>query len=97
MSWMSPATVPIRTVPIVVRLGGLGEQLRLHQVTDRLHHLARDDELREEVLLLIEAVADDGHRLAGSVEDHLGILAGVEHGLDQAHRLVLVHVGDCCY
>ena len=74
--------------------GGLALDARLELLGDALHDLAAHDELGDEDLLALELVAEDAHRALGLLEHVARVGAGVEHGRDQAHRLVLVHADD---
>ena len=62
MSCRSPCTVPISTLPSLLRLAArrLLDQ-RLGDGADVIEHLAGEHEFGQEILALLEALADDVH------------------------------------
>ena len=93
MSWMSPCTVPITTVPRFSR-GVAGGDARLQLGGDALHDLAAHDQLGDEDLLAGELLAERGHRRLRIVEDRLRGFARVQAVRHDLQRVVLVHGED---
>ena len=100
MSWMSPLTVPMTTLPIGLG-AGLGEQ-RPQDLHAGLHRVGGQQHLGDEQDAVAEVDADDAHALDERVVEHpVGRPAAVEQDQRALGDLggeavveVVVHLGD---
>ena len=96
MSCRSPCTVPISTLASF--FGSLAGRLldqRLGDGADIFEHFAGQHEFGQEILALLEALADDVHGVAAQLQHPQRIGAFFEqHLLGEREGVVLVHVGE---
>ena len=94
MSWMSPATVPMTTLPCLAACVALAASFGFTRspiafiISPAMMSSGRKYSFSSKRLPTMVIASLAASRM------HLGILALVQHLLDQAHRLVFVHVGD---